>query len=182
MNIFKQLAEGMENNKVSYTIENEGSDIELNGVVRINKCGLKRDYHWHARIYNASEGIAGIDDWDGDFEDVSFNGIKIDDYDKFIKGFREHGLSSVAESLEITRNELRDIVYQAVINHKTFKTVYKKHKLWNSMTSEEMRSVYYNHVMNGKNIGMYNMNDMGWTKDGVMFTKEEVEQYEKERV
>lgn len=174
MNIFKQLSEGIQNTEVMYTVEKESSNIEFTGTIVFKKGGLERKKNYWARTYTKGEGIISIDEWDGDWDETTFNGIKIDNYNAFIKGFEDHGMKSIANSLEILYEEQCNIIYQAVANHKLFKVAYKKSRLFELFTPEETKVYYYNSFLDGKYVPNKNKIDYGWTVDGKDLSIEEV--------
>ena len=174
MNIFKQLAEGVQNTEVMYTVEKEGVSAELYGTVVITKGGLQRKKSYWARISPHGAGVVSIDEWDGDWQETSFNGLKIDSYDAFIKGFSDHGMSSVAESLKITSDEVDTVIYQAVANHKMFKLLFKKSRLFELFTPAETKVHHYNLFIDGKYVPTQKKVDYGWTVDGKDLSIEEV--------
>jgi hypothetical protein len=175
MNIFKQLAEGMINTEVTYTVEKEGCSVELYGTIVIKKNGIERTNRYWARTSEVRGNIIEIDEWDGDWEDTTFNGLKIDSYDAFKKGFEDHGMKSIAESLDITYEEQRKVIYQAVANHKMFKKVYGgKARLFESMNDEEQKQFYYESLMIGKFVPTQKRVDYGWNVDGKDLSIEEI--------
>lgn len=174
MNIFKQLAEGVQNTEVTYTVEKESGNVEFTGTLIFKKGGLERKLSYWARTYTRSEGIVSIDEWDGDWEETTFNGIKIDDYNAFKKGFEDHGMKSIAEALDVTYEEKCKVIYQAVANHKLFKAVYKKARLFELFTPEETKVHYYNSFMIGRYVPTQNKMDYGWNVDGKDLSVEEV--------
>ena len=175
MNIFKQLAEGMTNTEVTYTVEKENCSVELCGTIVIKKNGIERTNRYWARTSEVRGNIIEIDEWDGYWEDTTFNGLKIDSYDAFKKGFEDHGMKSIAESLEITYEEQRKVIYQAVANHKMFKKVYGgKARLFELMNDEEQKQFYYESLMIGKFVPTQKRVDYGWNIDGVNLSIEEV--------
>lgn len=175
MNIFKQLAEGVQNKEVTYTVEKEGCSVELYGTIVIKKNGIERTKPYWARTSEARDNIISIDEWDGDWEDTTFNGLKIDSYDAFKKGFEDHGMKSIADSLDITYEEQCKVIYQAVVNHKMFKKVYGgKARLFELMNDEEQKQFYYESLMIGKYVPTQKKVDYGWNVDGVNLSIEEV--------
>lgn len=180
MNIFKQLAEGV-NSEVTFTTNKEGFSVELWGHLLISKGGLTQEYDYWAKLSHGREGFVSIDEWDGDYGKATFNGLKLDSVDKFLNGFKEHGLSSVADVLVISHEELTSTIHKAIQSHEKFKAVFKKHRLFNALTFDEKRDIYYEDVMKGVNLGMFRMKEYGWVIDGEAMTKEEVEAYEQER-
>jgi hypothetical protein len=174
MNIFKQLAEGVQNTEVMYTVEKESGTVEFNGTIVFKKGGLERKKTYWARTYTRGEGIISIDEWDGDWDETTFNGIKIDNYQAFIKGFEDHGMKSIANSLAISHEEECEIIYQAVANHKLFKAVYKKARLFELFTPAETKVHHYNLFLDGKYVPTQNKMDYGWTVDGKDLSIEEV--------
>lgn len=180
MNIFKQLAEGVQNTEVMYTVEIEGANIELTGSVIIKKGGLTRTRSYYANTYIYRDGVVSIDDWDGEWEETTFNGIKIDSFENFKKGFEDHGMKSFAESLIISADELTEVIYQAVANHKMFKKVYGgKARLFDLMNDEEKKQVHYKSFVEGKYVPTQRKIDYGWNVDGKDLSIEEVIKLEK---
>jgi hypothetical protein len=179
MDIFKQLAEGVQNTEVTYTVEREGASIEVNGSVIIKKGGLTRTKSYWARTYVYSEGVVKIDEWEGDWEETTFNGIKIDSFDAFKKGFEDHGMRSVAASLEITDEEVSAVIYQAVANHKSYKAVYKKARLFELFSPEEARAHFFILFKEGKYVPHHRKVEYGWNVEKVDLSIEEVIELEK---
>jgi len=179
MNIFKQLAEGMTSNEVSYTVEKESGNVELTGTLVFKKGGLERKMSYWARTYTKSGGIVHIEEWEGDWDETTFNGIKIDDYNAFKKGFEDHGMKSIANSLEISYEEQSKTIYQAVANHKLFKAVYKKSRLFELFTPEETKVYFYESFIDGKYVPTINKIKYGWNVDGIDLSIEEIIELEK---
>ena len=178
MNIFKQLAEGV-TSEVEVKVIKEGVQLELHGTLEFNKGGLKRTKTWYSRTYEKSDGLISMDDWDGDWQEASFNGVNIDSYDKFLQGFKDHGMETIAKSLEITDDEVNKAIFQAVVSHKWYKAVYKKAKLYQLLTEDERKQHYYPLAISGKNIGLHMMRAFGWVDDnGVAMTPQQVEEFE----
>ena len=175
MNIFKQLAEGVQNTEVTYTVEKESCTVELYGTIVIKKGGIERTKTYWARTSEARENIISIDEWDGDWEGATFNGLKIDDYDAFKKGFEDHGMKSIADSLDITYEEQSKVIYQAVENHKKFKKVYgAKARLFELMNDEEQKQFHYKSFIIGKYVPTQKRVDYGWNVDGKDLSIEEI--------
>ena len=143
MEIFKSLGD-IKNAVVTTSVVQENVYPELNGTISITKGILKSDYTWYGRVtpmYKMEDYIS-IDDLE--FEGIKENieGLEIDNFHQFRQGLIDHGMKSVADSLTINDDVVREEIYKTIPKHKYYKALYGKKKFFHLLTDEEKRLAY----------------------------------------
>lgn len=145
MEIFKSLAK-MKNAKVKSESVQERrytGTLDIGGRIKITKGCLSAEVEYWARICESTyTGYIVADDWEEQgLEKVTISGLEIDSMDKFKKGLAEHGMDSVANSLDITREEINDEVFKDMMRHPSISVLFGTNKLWNALSKEKKQDV-----------------------------------------
>jgi hypothetical protein len=143
MEIFKFLSE-IKNAEVTTSVVQENVYPELNGTITLSKGILKVEYTWYGRVtpmYKMEEYIT-IDDFEFDGSIESIDGLEIDNFQQFRQGLIDHGMKSVAESLIINDDVVKEEIYKTIPNHKYYKALYGDKKFFHLLSDEEKRLAY----------------------------------------
>jgi len=143
MEIFKVLA-NIKDAEVTTSVVKENVYPELNGTISLSKGIFKAEYTWWGRVstmYKMEDYITVEDmEFDGSLE--SIDGLEIDNFSQFRQGLIDHGMKSVAESLSIDDDVVKEEIYKTISKHKYYKALYGKKKLFHTLTDDEKRLAY----------------------------------------
>ena len=189
MEIFKFLGD-IKNAEVTTNVVKENVYPELNGTVSLSKGIYLVEYTWYGRVspmYKMEDYIT-VDDLEFEGEEESIEGLPIDNFHQFRQGLIDHGMKSVAESLTITDDVIREEIYKTIPKHKYYKALYGKKKIFSTLTDDEKRKAYVKAMSNDIAFRETDNNmkrSLGWVKeneDGVQIplsNAEIIEQYYK---
>lgn len=138
------------NNNTEVTSSNLDLQVSADffGKMDITKGSLKMTISFYTRLYRMSyENCIGLDDWDiNDRSDISFNGIPIDNIILLKTTLVNSGLTTIANGLDISDDEIKNEILNQVEQLKTFKEVYgKKARMFNNLSEEEKSKIKLKH-------------------------------------
>ena len=145
MEIFKALAE-LTNAKVTTNVVKENIYPELNGTMVVTKGVLSIEVNWYCRVYpmHKMEQFIVTDDldWDTEKERIVINGLQVDDVYKFRQGLIDHGMQSVADSMNLSREEIRNAIINQLPNHKSYVQLFGDKKLYELVSDEDKKKAF----------------------------------------
>ena len=169
MEIFKFLSD-IKNAEVTTNVEKENVYPELNGTISLSKGIFKAEYTWYGRVSPMYKMEDYITVEDMEFEELkeTIEGLEIDNFHQFRQGLIDHGMKSVADSLTINDDVVREEIYKTIPKHKYYKALYGKKKIFSSLTDDEKRKAYVK-VMREDITFIANYNhikkQLGWVKE-----------------
>ena len=177
MEIFKLLGD-IKNAEVTTNVVKENVYPEINGKISLSKGIFKADYSWWGRVtpmYKMEDYIT-IDDFEFESEKESIEGLEIDNFNQFRQGLIDHGMKSVAESLTIDNDVIKEEIYKTIPKHKYYKALYGKKKLFSTLSDDEKRLAYVQAISNDitfMETNTYLKKNLGWVdEDGNILTNE----------
>jgi len=189
MEIFKFLGD-IKNAEVTTNVVKENVYPELNGTITITKGIYSVECGWWCRIspmYKMEDYIT-TDDLEFEGNKETIEGLPIDNFAQFKQGLIDHGMQSVADSLQIDDSEVIEIILSTIPNHKFYKALFGDKRLFATLSDEEKRKAYVQAMSNDITFGENNKNmkiKLGWVKDNeegvevVLTNAEIIEQYYK---
>ena len=143
MEIFKFLGD-IKNAEVTSNVEKENVYPELNGTISLSKGIFKAEYTWYGRVSPMYKMEDYITVEDIEFEELkeTIEGLEIDNFHQFRQGLIDHGMKSVADSLTINDDVIREEIYKTIPKHKYYKALYGKKKIFSTLTDDEKRKAY----------------------------------------
>jgi len=177
MEIFRLLGD-IKNAEVTTSVVKENVYPELNGTISITKGILNSSYTWWGRVspmYKMEEYIT-IDDLEFEGEKESIEGMQIDNFHQFRQGLIDHGMKSVADSLTLDDDDVKEEIYKSIPKHKYYKALYGKKKFFHTLTDDEKRLAYVKAMR--EDITFHDKNsflkkNLGWVdEDGNILTNE----------
>lgn len=141
----KNLFESFKNSNKEVTSK-DGSiyaNITFHGGFTIVKGGLSQDISFYASVSQMQyKGYVSIDDWEiNDRTGASFNGLPVDSLRDLKSTLRGAGLSTVADSLDISNKEEELQIALQVSKDKIFKKVFGKDSIFWCTLSEDEQSI-----------------------------------------
>lgn len=135
---------------------------DFTGHVRVNFCGditimkggLEQEMAYTAYTYPMNiKGYVSFDDWDIQEQlSNSFNGLPIDDLYKFKKTLKESGLTTLADSLNVTDAETSKQIGLQLMNNPLFKKVYGKNAImYETLSKDEQQILQLTNILKGDN-------------------------------
>ena len=187
MEIFRFLSD-IKNAEVTTNVVKENVYPELNGTITISKGLYSVEYTWWWRVcpmYKMEDYIA-IDDLEFEGSIETIEGLPIDNFAQFRQGLIDHGMKSVAESLNLDDSEVRDIIMATIPNHKFYNGLFGDKRLFATLSDEETRKAYVQAMSNDITFRENEKNmkiKLGWVKDNeegvevILTNAEIIEQY-----
>ena len=177
MEIFKLLGD-IKNAEVTTNVVKENVYPELNGTISLSKGIFKAEYTWYGRVtpmYKMEDYIT-IDDFEFESEKESIEGLEIDNFHQFRQGLIDHGMQSVANSLTIDNDVIKEEIYKTIPKHKYYKALYGKKKFFHLLTDDEKRLAYVQAMcedLTFNESNAYIKRNLGWVdEDGNILTNE----------
>ena len=189
MEIFKFLSD-IKNAEVTTNVVKENVYPEINGTITLNKGIYSVEYTWWCRVSEMykMEDYLGVDDLDFEINKESIEGLPIDNFNKFKQGLIDHGMQSVADSLNIDDSEVREIINSTIPNHKYYKSLFGDKRIFSTLSDEEKKKAYVQAMSNDitfRENDITMKRDFGWVKTDevgvheVLTNAEIIEQYYK---
>lgn len=149
-NLFNGLqVVGGETKIVSIT---ETASLEVSGKFSIERGNFKQEFSYWARTYEKFDNYAKIDDYDTDYHKCTLGELPIDSLGALKTTLTNSGLTTLANSLGFSNEEIVAAMHQHIQNHKIFKAVYgKKTELWDLLTQEEKEYKTLAHILFSNN-------------------------------
>lgn len=179
MEIFKFLGD-IKNAEVTTNVVSENVYPEINGTIILKKGILNVEITWFCRVYPMyqMEDYISVDDLDFEYQKQNIEGLEIDNFQKFRQGLIDHGMQSVADSLTITDELIRNEIYKLIPNHKFYKAIFGDKKLYATLSDEELRVAV---IKSMREHNLFRQGDshlkrrLGWVnEDDTILTNEEI--------
>lgn len=142
MNIFESLA-SLNGAQVKVEHVREGCSIEVHGTIKVCIGIIEAELEYYAGTYGVAHipNAVAIDDWEIQNISATIGGAKIDDFGKFRNGFRDHGMQSISDKLDLYIR--RDLIIESLKTNKYIEKIYGKDVvLWDKVPKEERRNMY----------------------------------------
>jgi len=135
--------------EIKVTSVKETASVEISGRFIIERGNFKQEFSYWARTYEQFGNFAKIDDYEYETQSTMLGDLPIDNLNKLIQTLNDSGLSTLANSLGFSQEDIANAMRIHVQNHKTFKLVYgKKVELWDLLTQEERQAEMLVHAIN----------------------------------
>ena len=177
MEIFKLLGD-IKNAEVTTNVVNENVYPELYGTIILKKGILNVEITWYGKVYPTyqMEDYISVDDLYFEYQKQNIEGLEIDNFQKFIQGLIDLGMQSVADSLTIADDMIREEIYKLIPNHKFYKAIFGDKKLFSTLSDEEKRKAYVQAMSNDitfRETDNKMKRSLGWVdEDGNILTNE----------
>lgn len=127
----------------------ETASVEVSGKLSMERGNFKQEFSYWARTYEKFSNFAKIDDFDTEEHKCSLGELPIDSLSALKTTLTNSGLTTLANSLGFSNEEVIAAMRFHVQNHKIFKAVYgKKAELWDALTKEEQQAEMLFYVIN----------------------------------
>lgn len=128
----------------------ENASLNLCGNITLTKGNFSEEFYYNARLCESSKykGFITIDDID--FENnnnTSLGALKIDNIHKFRQSLQESGLTSLAKTLEFSREEIDNACTQVIAQSKWIKKTFKGLTLLDALSKEERKLLELEYVI-----------------------------------
>jgi hypothetical protein len=144
---------------VKVTSVSESASLRLCGTITLTKGNFTQDFYYNATLCESSKykGFVIVDDIDFDHSgETSLGALKIDNIYKFRQSLQESGLTSLANTLEFSREEIDNACNQVIAQSKLMKKTFKGLALFDALSKEEQSLVELSYVIaNYKNLKDY---------------------------
>jgi hypothetical protein len=189
MEIFRFLSD-IKNAEVTTNVVKEDVYPEINGTITLNKGIYSVEYTWWCRVYPMykMEDYITTDDLEFEGDKETIEGLPIDNFSQFRQGLIDHGMKSVAESLNLDDSEVRDIIMATIPNHKFYNGLFGDKPLFATLSDEEKRKAYVQAMSNDitfRENDRIMKRELGWVKDNeegvevILTNAEIIEEYYK---
>jgi hypothetical protein len=138
-----------------------GFSFSLHGSFDIQKGSLKQTIDFYANLYESRyKGFIDVDDWGvNEITNTEFSGIKVDSLSKLIESLKNSGLTSLAEGLDISDDEMLVELSKQIEINDIFKRMYGDDiKLFSTLTKDEKEIIKIQYVID--NYGNHNQYDI----------------------
>jgi hypothetical protein len=138
------LVAGLENKVTSVS---ETASVEVSGKFIIERGNFKQEFYYWARTYEQFGNFAKIDDYEYETQATMLGDLPIN-LKKLIQTLNDSGLSTLANCLRFSQEDIASAMRTHVQNHKIFKAVYgKKVELWDLLTQKERQIAFIEEVL-----------------------------------
>jgi hypothetical protein len=166
-NIFSGLE--VLNGEVSSKILGDSFHLNLSGEIEVTKGNLTCTYNFWCNTfeYNYAENLIGFDDVDWDFCGAKLGNLPIDSLNTLKSKLAESGLTTLANSLEISGGEIRKQICLHLASNKTLIKIYgKKVRVYENLSEEEQTILKLDYVIsNYDSRGVYEKTQFNITED-----------------
>lgn len=146
-NLFEGLA-NQNNAKATYVATKDTSGLRVGGHIKITKGILSVDLSYWGDVWTSKyDGCINLDDWDYDIMNTYISGVKIDSISKFSESLKNMGLSSVADSLQINQEDIKEQVFLAVADSTSVKKFYDNHIFFTGLPFEQKRKIVLDYAI-----------------------------------
>ena len=146
-NLFEGLA-NQNNAKATYVAVKDTSGLRVSGLIKITKGALSVDLSYWGEVWTSKyEGYISLDDWDYDMTNTYISDVKIDSISKFNEALKNMGLSTVADSLQISQEDIKEQVYLAIANSPSVKKFYDGKVLFTGLPFEQKRKIVLDYAI-----------------------------------
>lgn len=116
----------------------ETASVEVSGKFSMERGNFKQEFSYWARTYEKLGNYAKVDDYETEQHKCTLGELPIDSLSKLVQSLNDSGLSTLANSLGFSSEEINNAMHQHIQEHKIFKAVYgKKCRLWDLLLSDE---------------------------------------------
>jgi hypothetical protein len=116
----------------------ETASVEVSGKFSMEKGNFKQEFSYWARTYEKFGNYAKVDDFDTENHKCTLGELPIDSLGALKTTLTNSGLTTLANSLGFSSEEITNAMHQHIQEHKIFKAVYgKKVRLWDLLLSDE---------------------------------------------
>ena len=167
MNIFEGLA-SLNGAQTKVEQVNESCSIEVFGTIKVSIGAIEAELDYFAKVYGVVHipNAVTIDDWEIQNINASIAGAEIDDFGKFRQGFRDHGMESLSNKLDLSIR--RDLIIESLKTNKYIEKIYGKDVvLWDNVSHEEKRNTYKLLLDNGVELEDWIINQYELREDGL---------------
>lgn len=134
---------------IKVTTISETASVEVSGRFTLERGNFKQDFSYWARTYERYDNHAKIDDFDTEEHKCSLGELPIDSLSALKTTLTNSGLTTLANSLGFSNEEVIAAMRFHVQNHKIFKAVYgKKIILWDLLSAEEQVEETLAYILN----------------------------------
>jgi hypothetical protein len=136
--------------EVVVTSVKESAALNLCGAITLTKGNFSEEFYYNATLCESSKykGFVIIDDIDFDNNNnTSLGVLKIDNIHKFRQSLQESGLTSLAKTLEFSREEIDNACNQVIAKSKLMKKTFKGLVLFDALSKEEQSLVELGYVI-----------------------------------
>ena len=114
--------------KTKVEVTEENICPELYGKFTLTKGTFKQTFSYWAKVYQCPtlEKVAYTDEYEHDLRTTLISDCPIDSISNLTEMLRNSGMSTVANTLSFSDDEVRDAVYNIIQKHKMFKEIYGK--------------------------------------------------------
>lgn len=147
-NIFSGLE--VLNGEVSSKILGDSFHLNLSGEIEVTKGNFSCLYTFWCNTfeYAYAENLIGFDDFDWDFGNAKLGNLPIDSLTTLKSKLAESGLTTLANSLEISVGEIRKQISLHLASNKTLIKVYgKKFRIYENLSEEEQTILKLDYVI-----------------------------------
>jgi hypothetical protein len=166
-NIFSGLE--VLNGEVSSKILGDSFHLNISGEIEVTKGNLTCTYNFWCNTfeYNYAENLIGFDDFDWDFGNAKLGNLPIDNLIILKDKLSESGLTTLANSLEISCGEIRKQICLHLASNKTLIKVYgKKFRVYENLSEEEQTILKLDYVISTYDKrGLYEKTQFNITED-----------------
>ena len=161
-NLFEGLA-NQNNAQATYVAVEDHSGLRVGELIKITKGIVSIDLSYWGEVWPSKyEGYVALDDWDYDVRNTYISGVKIDSLSKFNEALKNMGLSSVADSLKISEEDIKEQVYLAVANSPSVKKFYDGKVLFTGLPFEQRRKIVLDYsISNYDKAQAWELNNLG---------------------
>lgn len=167
MNIFEGLA-SLNGAQVKVEHVKESCSIEVYGTIKVSIGAIEAELDYFAKTCGVAHipNAVAIDDWEIQNISATIGGAKIDDFGKFRNGFRDHGMQSISDKLDLYIR--RDLIIESLKTNKYIEKIYGKDVvLWDNVSKEERKSMYKLLQDNGVELEDWIINHYELREDGL---------------
>ena len=180
MELFKFLSD-IKNAEVTTNVVKENVYPELNGTISLSKGIYSVEYSWWGRVspMYKMEDFISIEELEFDVVIETIEGLPIDNFSQFKQGLIDHGMNSVAFSLNLDDSEVREIIMATIPNHKYYKALFGDKRIFTTLSDEEKRKAYVQAMSNDITFHENNKSmkiKLGWVKSHINDNEDVVEE------
>ena len=132
----------------------ENANLSLGGVFTLQKGSYTEEFYYNAMVCESSrlKGFIIIDDLDYEHNcNTSLGSLKIDNIQKFRQSLQDCGLTSLANTLCFSGEEIRNACSQIIAQSKLVKKAFKGLILLDALPSEEQDLVRLAYIVENYN-------------------------------
>lgn len=140
----------------------ESLSLEIRGTILIKKGDLSVELDYYTNIYEVSgvKNAIGMDDWDINGSKYSIAGLEIDNFESFKKGLIDHGMTSVANILQI---DTRSAIVESLKTNSIIKKMYGKNVIiWDALSTIDRKKIFLDMIEKGEDVPFHHLRVFNW--------------------